>query len=54
MYNIGRLLSGISSVADKITIKKKDLDLFYMLYLLKVISLDLFAVMHKSCARFFK
>ena len=33
---------------------KKELDLFYLLYSLKILSLDLFAEIHESCVKFSK
>ena len=57
MYNVegggGRLLSVISSMVANSNNWKKELDLLYLLYLLKVIlALDLFGEIHKSCLKF--
>ena len=49
----GRLLSVISSMVANSNNWKKELDLLYLLYLLKVIlALDLFGEIHKSCLKF--
>ena len=52
MWGGGRLLSGLSLVFANDNNQKKELDLFYLLHLLKVtLVLDLFVEIHKSCVK---
>ena len=54
VWNLGEgLLSGISSMPANDNNQKKELDLFYLLYLLNIILVsDLFTVIYKSCVKF--